>query len=233
MSPTWQEIWRERRLDLSHSTVQKRLMAADGLDTAFGSLTESAWRAFVRHVAQTLGLEPGESVFEVGCGAGAFLYDLYETGCTVAGVDLSEALVGYARDAMPDGSFEVADAAEMAASRTYDFVVSCGVFLYFPSLPYAREVIRRMATHAVKGIAILDVPDRALEEKALAARRAALGESAYDERYRGLSHLYYDREWLTRALQDEGATKLVVEDQNIPGYGNSAFRFNVFAWFTG
>ncbi len=105
MSPTWREIWDRRRLDPSHGSTLAQLMAADGLDTGFGSVTETAWRAFVDHVACTLDLRAGTRVFEVGCGAGAFLYPLYESGCTVAGLDQSAALVSYAAQAMPrDGS---------------------------------------------------------------------------------------------------------------------------------
>jgi ubiquinone/menaquinone biosynthesis C-methylase UbiE len=56
-------------------------------------------------------LTPGTSVFEVGCGAGAFLYELEALGCKVGGVDHSPALIGKAMKAMPSGGFKVSDAA--------------------------------------------------------------------------------------------------------------------------
>ena len=230
MSQTWREIWDRRRLDPSRGSTLAQLMAADGLDTGFGSVSETAWRAFVQHVARTVGLDAGTTVFEVGCGAGAFLYDLDETGCTVAGLDQSAALVSCARQAMPRGSFTVGDAATLDPAGPYDVVLSCGVFLYFPSLDYARTVVERMAAKARRAVAILDVPDLARQDRALAIRRGTLGDAAYEEKYRGLDHLYYDKGWLADTLRGCGLARTRVEDQAIPGYANAAYRFNVFGW---
>ena len=230
MTPTWREVWDRRRLDPSEGSTLAQLMAADGLDTGFGSVSEQAWRGFVRHVAATLSLAPGSSVFEIGCGAGAFLYDLHEAGCTVGGLDQSAALVSYATHAMPGGRFVTGDAASVDPAEPYDVVLSCGVFLYFPSLEYARTVVQRMAARARRAVAILDVPDLARQEQALAIRRGTLGEAAYDEKYRGLDHLYFDKGWLADVLQACGLTRTRVEDQAIPGYANAAYRFNVFGW---
>ena len=230
MSPTWREIWDRRQLDPSLGSTLAQLMAADGLDTGFGSVTEEAWRGFVGHVASTLDLEAGTSVFEVGCGAGAFLYDLYVAGCTVAGLDQSAALVSYAAHAMPRGRFTVGEAAAIDPAEPYDVVLSCGVFLYFPSLDYARTVLERMTTKATRAVAILDVPDLARQDQALAIRRGTLGEAAYAEKYRDLDHLYYDKDWLVDTLHACGLARTSVEDQAIPGYANAASRFNVFGW---
>ncbi|MDE3153789.1 MAG: class I SAM-dependent methyltransferase [Acidobacteriota bacterium] len=230
MSPTWREVWDRRQLDPSLGSTLAQLMAADGLDTGFGSVTEIAWRAFVDHVACTLDLRAGTRVFEAGCGAGAFLYPLYDAGCTVAGLDRSPALVSYAAQAMPGGQFTVGDAATINPAESFDVVLSCGVFLYFPSLDYARTVVERMTTKATRAVAILDVPDLARQAQAMALRRGTLGEAAYEEKYRGLDHLYYEKTWLVDVLRACGLSRTHVEDQAIPGYANAAYRFNVFGW---
>jgi SAM-dependent methyltransferase len=229
MDQTWENVWSRRELDPLQGSILSQLMAADGLDTAFCGLTERAWRQFVRRTAATLGISHGASVFEVGCGAGAFLHELDRRGCLVAGLDASAALIRYARQALPGGRFTICDALSFTEPGTFEFVVSCGVFLYFPSLDYAREVVHLMVSHATRGVAILDVPDQSRQEAALSARRSALGEAAYESRYRGLSHLHYRRDWLLGALGEEGVADVWVEDQAIPGYGNGAYRFNVFA----
>jgi len=207
-----------------------QLLAADGFDTEFaGDLRESDWVAYVRHWSSELGLGPGASVFEVGCGAGAFLYELERGGCVVGGIDQSEALVSLAREALPAGTFEVADAARLDPGELVDAVVSCGMFPYLPSLDYARGVIGLMAGKARRAVAILDIPDRATQELALRYRKAAAGgDAAYAERYRGLEHRYYDRAWVVQALQENGLIRVQVADQHLPGYGNAPFRFN--AW---
>ncbi len=226
----WKSVWDARRLDPSRGTLLAKLMAADGLDTGFGDMAEAPWREFIRGFANVFALSSGDRVLEVGCGAGAFLLDLYEHGVEVAGIDRSLALVEIARVAMPTGRFTVAEATAFAATEPFDVVVSCGVFLYFESYDYARAVIQRMARTAVRGVAILDVPDRAIEAEALAYRRASFGPEEYAVRYAGLDHLYYDRQWLADELEECGLSNVRTESQSIPGYANGKFRFNAYGF---
>src|SRR3712207_1629798 len=228
-SRTWKDVWEARRLDPSRGSTLAQLIAVDGFDTGFGDIDEYSWIEFVHRSATQLGIRPGMSVFEVGCGAGAFLFELDRMGCVVGGIDQSVTLVGFARRALPDACFEVGDACELATEKLVDVVVSCGVFLYFPSLEYARGVIQRMVTKARRAVAILDVPDRATRDAALRYRRAlAGGDAVYAARYKGLKHLFYDRAWLAETLHACGLIDVRVVDQDLDGYGNAPFRFN--AW---
>jgi trans-aconitate methyltransferase len=205
-----------------------RLMAADGLDTGFGSVSEEAWRRYVLDTAATLGITPGSSVFDVGCGSGAYLYELYRSGCAVAGLDSSSAQIGYARQAMPEGQWQLADASELDVSTQYDFVVSSAVFLYFPSLDYAHRVLERLVRKARRGVMVADVPDLATRDQALAMRRRMAGEEVYASKYEGLDHLYICKSWFQSALADLKVAGVRIENQHIEGYANSAYRFNVF-----
>ncbi|MGH9467943.1 MAG: class I SAM-dependent methyltransferase, partial [Terriglobales bacterium] len=130
--PAWRDIWAARRLDGGAGSTLARLLAADGFDTGFGTMPEAAWRDYVMRCAARLDLRPGDSLFEVGCGAGALLYPLAEHGCRVGGIDYSAALIAAARAALPDGDWRCAEAG--APLPAADFVVASGVFLYFPSL---------------------------------------------------------------------------------------------------
>lgn len=226
----WKSVWDSRRLDPSRGTLLAQLMAADGLDTGFGDVDEAPWREFVRGFANRFALQSDDRVFEVGCGAGAFLLDLHERGVAVAGADQSAALVEFARGAMPTGRFTVAEAAAFEVTEPFDVVVSCGVFLYFESHDYARAVVRRMAQAATRGVAVLDVPDRAIEAEALAYRRASFGPEEYARRYAGLDHLYYDRRWLAGVLEECGLSNVRTESQDISGYENGKFRFNAYGF---
>lgn len=228
-SPTWKEVWDARRLDPSRPSVLSRLLAADGMDTGFGSVDERSWRRYVLDTAAAVGIEPPSSVFEVGCGAGAWLYELDRLGCRVAGLDGSAALIGFARDHMPSGEWTVADAAALVIQPPYDFVVSSGVFLYFPSLDYARGVLARMVSKARRGVLVLDVPDLSRRDAALAERRQMAGEEDYRRRYAGLDHLYFPRTWFGETLASLGVSRVSIQDQQIDGYANAKHRFNVFA----
>jgi trans-aconitate methyltransferase len=230
MGTTWKEVWEGRRLDPAHGSPLARLMAADGLDTGFGSVEEQAWRQFVHRTAATIGITAGSTVYDVGCGAGAYLYELYQQGCEVAGLDASSALICYAQEIMPNGRWEIADAAELNESERYDFVVACGVFLYFPSLEYAKDVLRLMVLKARRGVMVLDVPDLSKQEQALRFRRQVTGEEAYAKKYANLTHLYYDKAWFEKTLVALGVNRMRIEDQQVEGYANSAFRYNIFGW---
>jgi len=225
----WDAIWEARELPPEQPSTLGYLLAADGFDSGFAQLDEAAWSAGVDRLRARLGLAPGMSVFEVGCGAGAFLYVLAQRGFSVAGIDRSATLVAKAAEVMPHGSFGIADAAAFAVRPQVDAVISFGVFLYFRSERYAELVLERMCVKAKGVVAVLDVPDRAKRAEAIAHRqRLAGGPEAYAERYSGLEHLYYDRDWMASTLESLGLSDVHVEDQSIEGYGNAGQRFN--AW---
>jgi SAM-dependent methyltransferase len=226
-APRWKDVWRNRHLSSSQGSTLSALLTADGFDTSYAALEEENWVAFVDRRAAELGITPGMSVFDVGCGAGAFLYDLWRRGCTVGGIDWSNNLIEIARSVMPDGHFDVKEAKDLDVHPPADVVLACAVFLYFPSHEYAREVIALMAAKANHAIALLDLPDAALEQEALDYRRAlAGGEAAYAARYAGLDHRYYDRAWIAESLRDQGLVEISVADQDLADYGNGRFRFN-------
>lgn len=54
---------------------------------------------------------PPQRVLDVGCGEGRLPRDLKRAGYEVVGVDGSATLIGHAREADPEGTYEVADAA--------------------------------------------------------------------------------------------------------------------------
>ncbi|CAB4686840.1 unannotated protein [freshwater metagenome] len=228
MNAAWDEVWERRTLD-AEKPLLAALLAADGLDTGFGDVREDAWREATARWVDELGLSEGDSVFEVGCGAGAFLYALREHGIRVSGIDRSSTLIGYARDVMPEATFAVADAADFDLGEQADIVVAFGVFMYFPELDYATGVLERMVAKARRAVAVIDVPDKAHEAEALARRIATVGgEDAYRERYAGLDHLYYDRAWFANAMSRAGIRGPLIADQWLKHYENGRSRFN--AW---
>jgi SAM-dependent methyltransferase len=225
MTNRWQPIWQNRARPENGSTLQT-LLSLDGYD-AFGALSEADWQSYISGFAARLGLKPGESIFDVGCGAGAVLYPLYEQGYRVAGLDYSEALVQVAREVMPGADIRLGEADELDPSERFDLVLSHAVFLYFPSLEYAANVLQRMLEKARRMVAVLDVPDLATREQALAFRRQALGEQEYARKYEGLDHLYFDRDWFRGTLAGL-ATQIEIQDQALPKYAHNPYRFNVF-----
>lgn len=234
MSRSWYDIWAARRLPDAYergtASTLSALLSADGMDTGFGSVRESDWRAYVSAIAARLGIAAGDTVFEVGCGAGAFLLPLQERGCRVAGIDQSPALVALAGRFLPGGDFRVADAARIVDAAPVMHVVSMGVFMYFPDHDYAGIVLRGMAGKATRSVAILDIPDAAHRAEAVNMRRGHMTAGEYEEKYRGLEHRYYERDRIRQQLLAAGCSRVVIEDQCLGGYANAAFRFNAFGW---
>ena len=68
---------------------------------------------------------PGSRAIELGCGEGRVSRDLAARGHRVVGVDSSSALVHYAREADPAGSYVVADGAAVpCAGGSFDLAVA-------------------------------------------------------------------------------------------------------------
>lgn len=225
MTNRWQEVWQHRQRAELGSTFQTLLML-DGYD-AFGALSEQDWQTHIRALSARLKIEPGESIFDVGCGAGAVLYPFYEQGHRVAGLDYSEAQVQVASDVMPGADICLGEANTLDPTELFDVVLAHGVFLYFPDCAYAANVLQRMLHKARRIVAVFDVPDLATRAQALAFRRQAMGEQEYARRYSGLDHLYFDRDWFRETLEAQDV-QIEIQNQALPQYPHNPYRFNVF-----
>ena len=70
---SWQKVRESRKLT-THGSVQEQLIRANGFDSGVGEVDIDRYTHFVNYHSELINLKPGESVFEVGCGSGAFLY---------------------------------------------------------------------------------------------------------------------------------------------------------------
>lgn len=227
MQNNWHKIWEKKQLDPTLNSTLEQLIAVDGFGSPFGGIKESAvFLEYVERMAAKLQISPDDAVFDVGCGAGAFLYSFYQQGNRVGGIDYSANLVKIALDVMPNAAISVGESINITPENKFDFVVSNSVFLYFSNYDYAAIVLQHMVQMASKTVGIFDVPDLSKKEEAINLRKAKLGDAEYEEMYRGLDHLYYSKDWFRQVLATEPVS-VTIEDQNIQSYGNSQYRFNV------
>lgn len=222
---SWQKIWSTRTLEKARQPKLPDLLGLDGFASGVGAVSPASWRAYVNRRASEIGLGTQASVFEIGCGSGAFLWVLRERGCKIGGIDYAANLVAVAARAIPDGQWQVGEADQAIGMRRYDVVVANSVFHYFPSLEYAGRVLQNMLEAAKSAVAVLDVPDLELTASDIANRRAVLGKEEYDRRYAGLSHLALTPDWFYGFGGKGWQVKAAAQD--IPEYGNSPYRFNV------
>jgi hypothetical protein len=227
----WKQIWERRDVSFVKTREEDiliKLIQSDGFDGGGGDscITAKSWRDYVSQIKTELFARKTDSFFEVGCGCGAILYPLHEAGHTVGGLDYSETLIKKAREILPDASLTACEAVLLKTLPKYDFVIANSMFFYFSDFEYASSVLDRMYEKAQKGIAILDVPDARLEGMLERKRREACLN--YDEKYKGLKHLYYPKSWFLEFSEEKQCSKIVISQQNIKNYGYNGFRFNCF-----
>jgi SAM-dependent methyltransferase len=220
---TWENIWSNRTNEVRSYTLEE-LLKINGYDQAQSRLTSETITNFCRDLEKLSEMKPGESVYEVGCGSGATLKYFYDNGYTVGGCDLSTNLVEVAKENLK-GEFSQSNANEIICTGGWDHVISFGTFFYFPDLDYAGDTLIRMLIKAKKSVSVLDIPDFAKIKQSEERRRELIGPE-YDDKYKDLQHLYYPKEWW-QGVGDSLGIKTAIYDQAIPGYENSAFRYNV------
>jgi SAM-dependent methyltransferase len=110
-------------------------------------------------VLAEIGLTPGCSVLDLGCGFGDFFDYLACRGleCQYTGYDINPTLIGAARSKNPHGRFEVKDI-QLDEFPVFDFVVSSSAF----NLPvsdgdnydFVADILARCFEHARLGVAV-------------------------------------------------------------------------------
>ena len=226
MKRNWQQVWENRDTDTQNPTLSE-LIRMDGFDSGFGTFQRNDWLAYIYQFRKHLHIESSEiSLYEVGCGAGAFLYPFFQSGHIVGGADYSKTLLTVAQTVMPGMQFDLSSADAFPLEDKYDIVLSNSVFHYFPDHLYALETIDRMIKKAKRYVAILDIND--LDKKALAdrIRRGTMTQAEYARKYEGLSQLYYEKSWFCD-IASAYDMEVSIYDQEIENYPNGRYRFNV------
>lgn len=219
----WEDIWNNRKIEIE-SDVLTTLFKADGYDSGAGLMTKEIMNTYSMYIINSMGIRPGNSVFEIGCGAGALLYSMSHNGILINGCDYSEALIKIVNQFL-NGTFYVSHANSFCTDVMYDYVFSAGVFHYFHTYDYAIDVVKRMLCISKNSIAVFDIPDLEKKDESESKRRKA--DENYDIKYNELRHLYYDKTWWLN-LANELGCDMHIEDQCMKRYENSKFRYNVF-----
>jgi trans-aconitate methyltransferase len=220
----WQHIWnRDERLN---NIILDCLIRADGFDTSAGSFTVTNWLEYVGELTKKINLNNFDTVFDVGCGSGAFLFPLSMNNHEVGGVDYSKPLIDLASIFFKSDAFIVNEAINIDIKKAFDVVISHSVFHYFKDLEYAREVVISMIQKSKRKVAFLDINDKSKEDKYHQIRMKGMNKEEYKQKYNGLNHMFYHKGWFENIAQ-EFNLKCEIFDQDFSDYGNSTLRFNV------
>ena len=125
--------------------------------SAWKYMTNEQWRSFVKNSIAYLEppICPQDSVFEVGCGVGAFSKTIEElTGCAdFAGVDPVPEAIALAQNVFPSKRFQVGNGLDLSdfADNSFDHVLAAGVIMYLDNLDEAGRFVSEMLRIAKPG----------------------------------------------------------------------------------
>jgi ubiquinone/menaquinone biosynthesis C-methylase UbiE len=103
-------------------------------------------RGHYTRLIKRLGIQKGDSVLDVACGAGGWLKACEEYGTSVSGVDLSEKAIAVCRELMPDGRFHAQPAETLPfCNGQFDVVTCLGSLEHFVDPQSSLEEMVRVA----------------------------------------------------------------------------------------
>lgn len=229
---SWEKVWSSRKIDnfdnltFDDNTILRKLLLLDGFDSPTGNIDISSWITFIERTIKKTRINSNNSVYEVGCGGGAFLYPFYKKGLNVGGLDYSSPLIEICNNIMPEMQFDVCQASNLNTEIKYDFVSAFSVFFYFKDYDYARDVLEKMYDKSNIGILIFDIPDISTKIQCEKFRMGSMGIDEYNDKYSDLRHLYYPKSFFENFAKSKGAKFSEIQVQNIDGYCNNRYRFN-------
>ncbi|BCX80689.1 2-polyprenyl-6-hydroxyphenyl methylase/3-demethylubiquinone-9 3-methyltransferase [Methylomarinovum caldicuralii] len=102
--------------------------------------------AHLQSLAQRTGIQSGQDVLDVACGAGEWLIACRERGARIAGIDLSDRAIEICRQSFPDGEFHVTAAESLPfEDNRFDVVTCLGSLEHFIDPLRALAEMRRVA----------------------------------------------------------------------------------------
>lgn len=99
-------------------------------DQLMASVPYKYWADYIEEIFKLLNFCP-KSLLDVACGTGSMTKEFFDAGLEVAGIDLSEGMISYAKEKYPDIDFYVQDAKDINLNRKFDVAISL-----FDSLNY-------------------------------------------------------------------------------------------------
>lgn len=217
----WKELWEKKGLSIEEFDPIK----LDGFDSGAGDLDRKMIQQIIEAIKNKLDLSSKDDLLEVGCGAGMLLIPLSKFVKSSSGIDMSNSLISRLKEHI-NAELHVSEANHLPFNdMKFDKILCHSVFQYFNSLEYAKKVINEMVRVCKNGgkILIMDIPDLAKKKANDEFRMKINPVKASDK---GLQHLFYEKDFF-RKICAENNLKCTIWDQNIEGYNNSKFRFNV------
>ena len=237
----WKDIWNRKKEKISADELSKlgefeafsELKRLDGFDVAVDNPVEyyryfyNSFETMYHKVLELLGVEIIRSVYEIGCGSGANLYMFKRRNpdINIGGVDYSEIFVNYANQLIRNADIVCDEASHISENPKFELVMSDSVFQYFKDLNYAESVLSTMMKKCNGVVFLGEIHDAEKKEDLLQYRKQTI--KGYDEKYKDLSKLFFEKEWL-KNIAESNNFKVEFEDLSSEVYLNSKFVYNCY-----
>lgn len=232
----WKKIWDNREIQSISDNPKEILMAmkkAAGFDLIEEGLNYNSffeqWKRIDKNVSFSYDDRKIQSVYEVGCGAGAnlFFYQLMYKDYRLGGIDYSEKMLNSAKKYIKSDDLTCGDAINIDINNQYDIVISNGVFPYFENYDYATKVLEKMYSKSKYSIALLDIFDIKLKDKFIDYRKSIIKD--YDEKYKNLNKLFFGKDFFIDFAEKHNMD-IKFGKPDIKNYYNGDFVFDCYLY---
>ena len=142
----WDRIW-----ELKGQTTSNNLFDINGYDD-----TDFNYKQTFEHIIKKLGINEGDRILEIGCGAGMFT-KLFMNDYNYYGIDYSRSLINKNIELNNSVVYNCEASDTPFKDKYFDYVISVGVFEYFPNKQYMKNVLKEINRVCSKGIYILNI----------------------------------------------------------------------------
>lgn len=135
-------------------------------------IQEPLQRPLYEAILDALALQPGQSLFDAGCGSGVVCVLAANRGFDVTGLDASSAFIEVARQRCPSGRFAVGDLSERLpfADESFDGAMFSNSLQFVPNAADAlREAVRVVKPGGRIVVAVFDSPEKCEGQKPIGA----------------------------------------------------------------
>jgi ubiquinone/menaquinone biosynthesis C-methylase UbiE len=172
----------------------------------WADIQEGQMSAAYQSILAKLALKPGQSLLDVGCGAGMFASMASERGLLVSGIDASDALIAIARKRTPAAHFRIGDLEDLPFPEgSFDAVTGFNAFQFAANPVVALSAAKRAAKRGSPVVVVIWADHESSDAAAVVAAIAPLLGS-----FRGASpkSTARTREGLRRFAEDAGLVGL-------------------------
>ena len=185
----------------------------NGYQGKLSFMPDSSLELLVKSIVRYLDLDKNDLLLDVGCGSGMLTIPLADYVEKIVGVDAAEQMILKMPKTIKS---HLAKADNLPFEKnSFDKLLCHSIFQYFPDIKYSEMVISEMKRIVKPNgrIYIVDVPDKSKMEDYNKNKK----EEDHD-----LSRIFYDKMFFLEMLREA-----ITFDNELEGYGNSKYRFNV------